>query len=249
MLSKAQIKYIQSLQHKKYRQKFSQFIAEGDKIVQELLRFRLDSVVAVYATGIWLEQHKPLLPGDNTQLELVTVEEGILKQISSLSTPNHAIALVKMFPAPGKIELKGKVTIALENLQDPGNMGTIIRIADWFGVSQVICSKDTVDPYNAKSIQATMGSFARIPVYETDLQSLFEAPKDVPVYAATLHGKDITTFPPIKEGVILIGNESRGLSEAIVKASSHEITIPRIGHAESLNAAIATGIICGRLLL
>lgn len=242
MFSKAQIKYIQSLQHKKYRQKFSQFIAEGDKIVQELLQGPY-GVKAVYATKAWLSQ-----VGNVTGVEVHEVDEAVLKQLSSLSTPNQAVALVDIPALPPPV-LKGNITLALEAIRDPGNMGTIIRIADWFGVRQIICSPDCVDAYNAKTIQATMGSILRVPVIEMDLAALLRTPDQVPSYAATLHGYNIADTKKLKEGIILIGNESRGLSEEIIQLSSHQITIPRIGQAESLNAAVATGIICGRLLI
>jgi TrmH family RNA methyltransferase len=242
MFSKAQIKYIQSLQHKKYRQKFGQFVAEGDKIVQELLQGSY-GVKAVYATAAWLEAH-----GNVTGIEVLEVDAAILKQISSLSTPNQAVALVDI-PALAPPVFSKNITLALEAIRDPGNMGTIIRIADWFGIRQIICSPDCVDAYNAKTIQATMGSIMRVPVIEMELTTLLKTPGQVPSYAATLHGHNIVHTKTLKEGIILIGNESRGLSEEILQLSSHQITIPRIGQAESLNAAVATGIICGRLLI
>lgn len=244
MISKAQIKYIQSLQHKKYRQKFGQFVAEGDKIVQELLQGTY-GVKAVYATKTWLEAQASLA---QKSMEVLEVDEAVLKQLSSLSTPNQAVALVDIPPAPQPV-LQGNITLALEAIRDPGNMGTIIRIADWFGVRQIICTPDCVDAYNAKTIQATMGSIMRVPVIETDLAALLKTPGQVASYAATLHGHNIANTKKLQEGIILIGNESRGLSEEIIALSTHQITIPRIGQAESLNAAVATGIICGRLLI
>ncbi|SFN45758.1 RNA methyltransferase, TrmH family [Chitinophaga sp. YR627] len=248
MLSKAQIKYIQSLQHKKYRQKSGQFMAEGDKIVPELLQEGVP-VKEVYATSAWIATHRALL--DRTKAVNVTeVDENILKQLSALTTPNQALALLDIpgspVIAPGS--LKGTVSLALETIQDPGNLGTIIRIADWFGIRQIICSPDCVDAYNPKTIQATMGSIARVRILESDISTLIKE-AGVPSYAATLHGRDITEFSKLEEGIILIGNESRGLSEAVIAASTHKITIPRLGGAESLNAGVAAGIICGRLLI
>jgi RNA methyltransferase, TrmH family len=240
MLSKAQIKYIQSLQHKKYRQKSGHFIAEGDKIVPELLSEGVP-VEEVYATEAWISTHEHLLK----QVKVTPVDAAVLKQISALTTPNQAMALLNIPSAPS-ITLRGTVSIALETIQDPGNLGTIIRIADWFGIKQVICSPDCVDAYNPKTVQATMGSIARVSVIESDIIPLL---KEVPSYAATLHGTIITEFGKIAEGIILIGNESRGLSEEVINNATHRITIPRLGGAESLNAGIATGIICGRLLI
>jgi TrmH family RNA methyltransferase len=248
MLSKAQIKYIQSLQHKKYRQKSGQFIAEGDKIVPELLQEGVP-VKEVYATAAWINLHAALL--DRTaDVRVTVVDEGVLKQLSALTTPNQALALLDI---PGTTEvdlpsLKGTVSLALETIQDPGNLGTIIRIADWFGIRQIICSPDCVDAYNPKTIQATMGSIARVRVLESNIVALVQK-AEVPSYAATLYGRDIVEFPKLAEGIILIGNESRGLSDAVIAASTHKITIPRLGGAESLNAGVATGIICGRLLI
>ncbi len=245
MLSKAQIKYIQALQHKKYRQKSGQFMAEGDKIVQELLSGGL--VREVYATADWIYEQEALL-AKHPGTAVVTVEPSLLKQLSALTTPNRAMALLDIPPAQAAPPLPGTVALVLENLQDPGNMGTIIRIPDWFGISRLYCSPDSVDVYNPKTIQATMGSFARVQVMEQDILSLLQTAK-VPAYAATLYGRNITEFGPIKEGLLLIGNESRGLSPAVVERCDHQITIPRLGGAESLNAAVATGIICGRLLI
>ncbi|GAA3942069.1 RNA methyltransferase [Chitinophaga oryziterrae] len=240
MLSKAQIKYIQSLQHKKYRQKSGQFIAEGDKIVPELLSEGVP-VQEVYATTSWISAHEQLL----NNVRVTAVDEAVLKQISALTTPNQAMALLNI-PEPTPAVLKGVVTIALETIQDPGNLGTIIRIADWFGIKQVICSPDCVDAYNPKTIQATMGSIARVRVIESEIIPLLQ---EVPSYAATLHGTNIVEFKKIEEGIILIGNESRGLSDQVIAACTYRITIPRLGGAESLNAGIAAGIICGRLLI
>jgi TrmH family RNA methyltransferase len=243
MLSKAQIKYIQSLQHKKYRQKSGQFIAEGDKIVPELLSEGVP-VQEVYATEGWISAHEPLLKN----VRVTPVDAIILKQLSALTTPNQAIALLNIPTSEDKPVFRGVVSIALETIQDPGNLGTIIRIADWFGIKQVICSPDCVDAYNPKTIQATMGSIARVRIIEKEIIPLLEE-AGVASYAATLHGTNITEFSKIAEGIILIGNESRGLSDNVIAACTNRITIPRLGGAESLNAGIAAGIICGRLLI
>jgi len=243
MLSKAQIKYIQSLQHKKYRQKSGQFIAEGDKIVPELLSEGVP-VQEVYATEDWISAHEQLLK----TVRVTPVDAIILKQLSALTTPNRAIALLNI-PAPPETPVyRGVVTLALETIQDPGNLGTIIRIADWFGIKQVVCSPDCVDAYNPKTIQATMGSISRVRIVEREIVPLLEE-AGVPSYAATLHGTNIVEFSKIAEGIILIGNESRGLSDSVIADCTHRITIPRLGGAESLNAGIAAGIICGRLLI
>nr|WP_160713517.1 RNA methyltransferase [Chitinophaga solisilvae] len=214
--------------------------------MQELLQAGMP-VKAVYATGEWLGQHTALLsrlPADAVK----TVDAVLLKQLSSLTTPNNAMALLDMPAADNTLPQRGTVVLALEAIQDPGNMGTLIRIADWFGIPQVICSPDCVDVYNPKTIQATMGSIARVRIAEHDIKELLRQTA-LPSYAATLHGEDITAFGKLPEGIILIGNEGRGLTEETIALATHRITIPRLGGAESLNAAIAAGIICGRLLI
>jgi len=223
-------------------------MAEGDKIVPELLQEGVP-VKEVYATSAWIAAHRALL--DRTKdVNVTEVDENVLKQLSALTTPNQALALLDIPGSPAIVpgSLKGTVSLALETIQDPGNLGTIIRIADWFGIRQIICSPDCVDAYNPKTIQATMGSIARVRILESDISTLVKE-AGVPSYAATLHGRDITEFSKLEEGIILIGNESRGLSEAVITASTHKITIPRLGGAESLNAGVAAGIICGRLLI
>ncbi len=245
MLSKAQIKYITGLQHKKYRQKFGQFVAEGDKIVQELLETGA-GVKTIFATREWLLDNRELAE-KAAAVEVLEVTPETLRQLSSLSAPNRALALADIPPARDFVP-EG-VSLALETIQDPGNLGTIIRIADWFGIRQIVCSPDCVDAFNAKTIQATMGSFQRVTVIIRDIPQFLEKHPALPSYAATLHGNDITLTKKVTEGILLIGNESRGLSEEVLRRSSHHITIPRIGQAESLNAAVAAGIICGRLLI
>ncbi len=221
-------------------------MAEGDKIVQELL-LAGQQVQEIYATADWIAAHQPLLQ-EHSRVRLLEVMPEVLKQMSSLITPNRAMALLNMPASNAPLELKGKVSLALDAIQDPGNMGTIIRIADWFGIQQVICSPDCVDVYNPKTIQATMGSLARVHIAESDIHQLLTQ-TTVSSYAATLHGENIAGFAPIEEGIILIGNEGRGLRDEIIGISTYRITIPRMGGAESLNAAVATGIICGRMMI
>ena len=141
------------------------------------------------------------------------------------------------------ISVKGKITLALDTIQDPGNMGTIIRIADWFGVENIICSAGCADMYNPKVVQATMGSLARVNIIHTNLGEWLQQHHGVKIYGASLAGKNIKSHDAVKEGIIVIGNEARGISEEIMELVNEKITIPRLGHAESLNAAVATGII------
>lgn len=232
MLSKSKIKQIQSLNVKKYRQKYSQFTVEGAKSVKELLNSDLQ-VVEIFATDKWEDTH-PMA---------VIVDEKELKTISNLSTPPTVIAWVKMPDYTLELsKLKEKLTIALDNIQDPGNLGTIIRIADWYGIEHIICSPDSVDLYNPKVINATMGSFTRVKVFYADLAEVFTETK-LPVYGTLLEGENIHQMAAPKEGIILIGNEGKGISKELLPLVTKAVSIPRFGEAESLNAAIATAVV------
>lgn len=248
MLSRAQIKYIHSLRLKKYRQKYGRFTAEGAKVVNELRNAHHIRIDSLFATEEWLEGNTGLAEL-NRETSINPVSKQELQQISNLESPQAVFAICEMPSVHRLPELSGRISLALETIQDPGNLGTIIRIADWFGIENVICSPDCADAFSPKTIQATMGSIARVRVTEVSLDEMLEEAGNIPIYAATLNGKDIREFPEIKEGIILIGNEGHGLSEKMIQMATHRITIPRQGKAESLNAAVATGIICGRLLL
>ena len=141
------------------------------------------------------------------------------------------------------IQTAGKITLVLDTIQDPGNLGTIIRIADWFGVTDIICSEGCADMYNPKVVQSTMGSLGRVNIVYTDLANWLKENKQVNIYSATLKGKDIATLGKLKEGILIIGNEANGISDEVMQLVNEKITIPKIGKAESLNAAVATGII------
>lgn len=249
MLSRAQIKYIHSLRLKKYRQRYNRFTAEGSKVVDELLKADSQIIVEVlYVSEEWI---KSLPPGERRfqEVKVVRVTPQELSQISNLDTSHQSLALCKTPDTKELPNLSGKISLALETIQDPGNMGTMIRIADWFGIENVICSPDCADVFSPKTIQATMGSIARVRTTAVPLERMVAAYKNIPIYAATLSGRDIREYSPIKSGIILIGNEGHGLSNETVRLATHCITIPRIGKAESLNAAVAAGIICERLIL
>ena len=175
------------------------------------------------------------------------IEAYELEKISALSTPNQVLAIFKKAAAPA-ITVQGKINLLLDNIQDPGNMGTIIRIADWFGISNIICSAHSAEMYNPKVVQSTMGSLGRVNVIYTDLAQWIQQQQPVKVYAAALNGKAMQQFGGLKEGLIVIGNESKGISEAILQMANERITIPKFGEAESLNAAVATGIILSHLV-
>ena len=239
MLSKKEIKDIQSLVYKKFRDEAQLFVAEGPKIVSELIELVPQNVQKVYALEAWAAQNK------NTP-HLQIISEAELQKISGLQTPNQVVALVQQFNWKAK-NVSNSFCLYLDAIQDPGNLGTIIRIADWFGVSQIVCGSGCADVYNSKVVQSTMASIARTPVWY-DLNGTWLIDQKVPIYAATLHGKPLNEFSQVKEGVLIIGNESKGISAELMALATHGITIPRKGAAESLNAAVATGIILSHLL-
>jgi TrmH family RNA methyltransferase len=241
MIVKSKVKYINSLGDKKLRDADKVFIAEGPKIINELLGDSSMVPKEIFALKEWIHQHKyPAAP-------VTEIDEIMLERLSFLSTPNQVIGLFTM-PQYTSLSLANKISIIADGIQDPGNLGTIIRCADWFGIDQVICSKDSVDVFNPKTVQSTMGSIARVKVYYEDLYSLLKKIKgSVKIYAATLEGTDIKKIKPFKEGVIVIGNESRGINEQLIALADERITITRKGKAESLNAAIATGIILAQV--
>jgi RNA methyltransferase, TrmH family len=201
-------------------------------------------VKELFALQDWLEDNKDTI-GDTHYEVISTIELG---RISQLSTPNSVLCIATHFSDTEPLNTKGKITIALDNIQDPGNMGTIIRIADWFGVAQIVCSEDSVELYNPKVVQSTMGSIARVKVFYRDLKSWLQNQQGIPVFATTLDGNDITQKAnKWNEGILVIGNESKGISSAIMPLATNKITIPRKGKAESLNAAVACGIILSHI--
>jgi len=241
MLSKSTVKYINSLKQKKFRQRYCKFTAEGDKIVNEILENSNINIERVFAISNWIEQNPKL--AEIHQVEEVTLNE--LKKISSLKTPNQI--LVVLDTLNHKVITKTvsqSLSLVLDNIQDPGNLGTIIRIADWFGIPYVFCSKGCVDVYNSKVVQSSMGSFLRTKVIYTDIEALFAEYSEIPKYGAILGGQNIFKTELTQNGFIVIGNESRGVSSEVKKMLTHHLEIPSYGKAESLNASVATGIIC-----
>lgn len=243
MLVKQRLKYIQTLGQKKFREQEGVFIAEGPKLVKELLEENPALVKEVYAVKDWIEDNKKVL----LKKDVTEVAGFELEKISQLTTPNKVLAIVQQ-PDHGNPEVKNKVIIALDGIQDPGNLGTIIRIADWFGVDQVVCSNDSADVYNSKVVQATMGSIARVKIFYMDLEKWLAEQEGVRIYAAVLEGQDVTNMKKMKEGIIIIGNESKGIRDGVMALTNVKLTIPKKGKAESLNAAVATGIILNALL-
>lgn len=249
MLSKSQISFINSLKQKKYREEHQLFIAEGAKIVPELLNSDI-VVKQVYATSEFLRNNA--IPAT---IERFEIKENELERISSLTKANEVLAVCEIPKYKlNSDDLKGKLTLVLDDIKDPGNLGTIIRIADWFGIENIVCSSETADAFNSKVVQATMGSIARIKIHYCDLTSFVQQQitnNQQPIYGALLEGKNIYNEKLSSEGLIVIGNESRGISEDVQKLITDKISIPSFSHyktnegqAESLNAAIATSIIC-----
>lgn len=240
MLSKTIIKYIQSLAHKKFRDEQGVFIAEGPKVVAELLLSTKFKCKIIYGVQSWMDDNATLLK-NILEENKIKIPESDLERISLLQTPNKVLAV--FFKKDEKLDkLNKKFSLMLDEIQDPGNLGTIIRTADWFGVKNIICSNQCADCYNPKVVQATMGSLARINIIYTELEKFIHTNKGIPVYATTLEGESLSTFK-INEGIILIGNESKGVSHNLLKLVTEQVTIPKKGEAESLNAAVACGII------
>ena len=237
MISKNQIKYIRQLEQKKFRKRENCFVAEGPKVVGDLMKRYQPK--AIFATRAWLDG-----AGIGSQATEITDEE--LRRISFLQNPQQVLAL---FFIPSTIFYQpSTLSLALDSVQDPGNLGTIIRIADWFGIDTIYCSEDTADAYNPKVVQATMGSLAHVHIIYCDLLQLIDAlPPSYPVYGTLLDGDDIYQQPLSQEGIIVMGNEGNGISEAVRQRVTRRLLIPNFHQgesAESLNVAIATAITC-----
>ena len=244
MISNSQQKLIAALQVKKYRQKYRKFVVEGEKMVGELLRQTELPVTAIFGLERWADEHAALLTPFLQIFNLVTEAE--LRKISSLSTPNQVLALAELpaSPAQTALLLTGRC-FYLDGIQDPGNLGTILRIADWFGLPAVFCSPDCVDAFSSKVVQASMGAIFRIHTREIPLTELLTAVPDAPVLGAVLGGENLFTTPLPGHGLLVIGNEGRGIGAETQALLTHRLTIPRHpgGQAESLNAAVAAGIL------
>lgn len=242
MLSRNIAKYVKSLQFKKYRKQHQAYLAEGTKIVLEVLKADV-SLSHLLATTQFLEQYPQYREGDY-QLVEVSAEE--LRQLGSLQQNQSVIAVVSM---PGSQQEPSSATgwlLALDGINDPGNLGTIIRIADWYGISHVLCSPETVDAYNPKVLSASMGSFLRVQLHYGALEEQLPA-LDLPVYGAVLAGESVYQTAFAERGILLIGSESHGIRQDLLPLLQHRVTIPRKGQAESLNAGVATAILLDNL--
>ncbi len=234
MLSKNEIKRVKQLEQKKFRKELGLFVAEGPKVVGDLLRhgYRPQRIFATKG------YQRPV------SLEINEITDDELRKISFLQHPQQVLAV---FPIPSALPtLHSPLSLALDGVQDPGNLGTIIRIADWFGIDTIYCSTDTADAWNPKVVQATMGSIARVNIIYTDLEELLKK-TTLPVYGTLLDGENLYTQELAAEGIIVMGNEGNGISEKIRSFISHRLFIPNYRQgdtAESLNVAIATAITC-----
>ncbi len=234
MISKQQQKYVQSLHNKKYRTEFKQFLVEGEKGILELLCSEFE-IVTIFCTE---SLKNKIINYKNTVV--CSIEE--INSISTLKTNSIGVAVVNQKAEANYIPMENDITLLLDGINDPGNLGTIIRLADWYGLKTIICSKNTVEFYNPKVISATMGSFCRINLIYKDLKEVL-IDKNIKSYGAFLDGENIHHIAIEKPAYLIIGSESHGISTEIEPLIKHKITIPKFGVAESLNAAVATGII------
>lgn len=236
-LSKNQIKLITSLKQKKYRQLHGFFVVEGIKTINELLNSNIQ-LHALYTT-------ERFLTNDTSEIfeKEVLISESDLKRISFLTTPNKALAIFKI-PVAKPIDTN-ELIVALDDVRDPGNLGTIIRLCDWFGIKDLVCSNETVDCFNPKVIQATMGSITRVNVTYGDLSTIIKE-TDVPIFGTFMDGENVYNKILPKKGILVLGNEANGISNEITKLVTEKLAIPRFGNiraTESLNVATATAIL------
>ena len=250
MISKAQVKYIQSLKLSKFRQKYNIFISEGDKIVKEIIEQKTFNVQQLIYTQDWVSKNHDFISINGIN-DGTLITENEMKKLSSLKTPPGILALVSKSDLKFSLALiENEHSIYVDQIKDPGNLGAIIRIADWYGFKNVICAPGTVDYYNPKTVQATMGSIARVNLVSASYEDINLISSEISIYTAVLDGVDMNTIDFADKGLILvIGNESRGVSDDFLVIPNQKIAIAnkhRFG-AESLNAAIATGIICATI--
>lgn len=240
MLSKAKIKFIKSLQIKKYRKQEQCFLVEGAKSVHELLTSDFELVTLLGTRDFLSTIHQQL------KCEVIEVSVKELEGLGEFQTNDSTLAIAKQKPNNVIEVLVDEFALILDDIRDPGNLGTIIRTADWFGIHKIIASTETSDFYNSKVITSSMGSFTRSEIFYTDLED-YLSKTHLKVFGAYLNGEDVHKVDFGNRGFIVIGNESKGISLPLEKYITNKITIPRYGKAESLNAAIATAVICDNL--
>lgn len=232
-ITKGRLKEIKSLQQKKFRDETGFFVIEGVKMVEETM------AAIPHLIDCCLHTSEYQISNQNQPFPIYQVDRKSLEQCSSLKTPNKILAVVKQLPQKNA---NSKFILALDGIQDPGNMGTILRLADWFGIEQIVCSKETVDCYNPKVVQASMGAILRVSINYCSLKTFLSETK-LPVFGALLEGKNIYKESLTNDGILLMGNEGNGISNELLSYIQHPLTIPRFGKAESLNVSVATGIL------
>ena len=246
MLSKAKIKFIQSLEHKKKRKEEQLFVAEGPKVVGDLLPYFACRLLV--ATPYWLKLHHP-----SNVTEIIEVSDEELHKASFLKTPQEVLAVFEISSTPLPSDLaQHELCLALDDVQDPGNLGTIIRLADWFGIRHIVCSKGTTDAFSPKTVQASMGAVSRVAVHYTDLPEYLNTIRhdmpQVPIYGTFLEGNNIYDEQLSTNGIIIMGNEGNGISRTVGEYVTDKLFIPNYPEgcvtSESLNVAIATAITC-----
>jgi TrmH family RNA methyltransferase len=238
MLTKARIKLIKSLHEKKYRNEYGLFLVEGEKSVNELLQsdFKIDYILA--SKDFYTENSK-LIDSKATEHDIVETKE--IENVTSLQTNNSALAVVYQKENISFDIYSDEIVLVLDDIRDPGNLGTIIRIADWYGIKKITASESTVDQYNNKTISASKGSFTRVQMFYTDLAKFLESVK-APVLGTFMKGENVHTFDFPRGGILVMGNESNGISKDVEKYITSKITIPSFGDTESLNVGIATAV-------
>ncbi len=242
MITKNTIKQIASLRQQKFRKELGLFVVEGRKMVEELLRSDFETA-GLYATEAFVDSYPTFANAE-------PVSEVQMEQMSGQDTPPGILAVVRI-PEQGEIKTTSRLVLALDGIANPGNMGTLIRTAEWFGIHDVVCSDDSVELWNPKVVQATMGSLFRVKVWKTDLVAYLQKMKSEgkSIYGALLEGENLFLMKTKPEGVIVIGSESHGIRTDILPCVTHPITIPRVGGSatESLNAAVAGAIIMAEM--
>ncbi|NDV96297.1 RNA methyltransferase [Dysgonomonas sp. 521] len=240
-LSKNKLKYIRSLKEKKYRAEYGTFVAEGNKMVSDLLPYMKCQLLVATADFLNVTDVSGIE-------EVVEVNDSQLSQASFLQNPQQVLAVFYQPAAAKETDIENELVLALDGIQDPGNMGTIVRLADWYGIRHIFCSQDTADIYNPKVVQATMGALARVKIHYVDLAAFLTANGHLPIYGTLLDGDNMYEQEITADGIIVMGNEGNGIRPEIEKLITKKLYIPNypLGNptSESLNVAIATAIIC-----
>jgi len=248
-LSRREVQFVRSLNQKKFRQKYNKFAVEGDKIAREVLAEAPERIDRLWALPGWLEANGLSSSGQGS-MSITAVTPRELKQLSQLRTPNQVVLIMHLKgPLWHPSAVAAHLSLYLDGIQDPGNAGTLLRIADWFGLPAVFASPDSADLYNPKVLQASMGAFLRVPYHRLPLDELLHSlPEGVSVLGASLEGESVFAQPFPTRGILVVGREGSGLRPEVRERLTHRLHVPGGGGAESLNAAVATGIMVAQLL-